>query len=88
MTWAYIICRQLETGEVLQIASRNGLQEAEELVESLEKDCPGNYLIRSMAKEGPSISPTRLTAGDRTATNLDDHTRHFIKSPGSYTYRN
>jgi hypothetical protein len=89
MTRGYGIFRQLDTGEIIKIASRNGLRDAQKLVESLQEEWPGIYLIQSACKEGVDNYSARLTAEDRTAINLDSGTRHyFIKNPGSFAYRN
>ena len=46
MARAYDILRKLETGELLPIASRNDLEEAKQLAESLNSYWPAEYIVR------------------------------------------
>jgi hypothetical protein len=65
MKRGYIVYRKLETGEVLQIASRNTLREARVLAKSLEGHWPGTYLVRKSPDDTAEKKPSRLRAGDR-----------------------
>ena len=49
MPRAYDILRKLENGEVLPIASRNDLEEAKQLAESLNAYWPAEYIVRECA---------------------------------------
>ena len=84
----YIVSKQLETGEVLPIATRNNLQEAEELVVALQEHWPGIYSIRSMADNAFDASPANLPTGDHHAKTVDDDARFLGGIPRSIAYRN
>ncbi len=88
MTSADNVLRQIETGEVLTIASRSSLREAEELVEALQKDWPGKYMIQPAGSGPLDSAATRLTGGDRTATCRDEDVRRFTVPLPSFAYRN
>jgi hypothetical protein len=49
MARAYDILRRMENGEMLPIASRGNLEEAEELAESLNAYWPAEYIVRDCA---------------------------------------
>lgn len=69
MKRGYVVYRDLETGEVLWIASRNTLREARNLAESLRAHWRGRYLIRESTHEALE-KPSQVLAKDRM------HARH------------
>jgi hypothetical protein len=49
MEETYRILRELGNGEQLLVASHDGLKQAEQLKESLNRHWPGNYSIQKIA---------------------------------------
>jgi hypothetical protein len=45
MHMAYTIFRKLETGELLRVAARDDLHQAQQLVQSLDEHWPADYTI-------------------------------------------
>jgi hypothetical protein len=43
----YKVFRKLETGELLEVARKDGVNEAKQLVESFSQHWPGDYLIQN-----------------------------------------
>jgi hypothetical protein len=67
MPFGFDIFRKLETGEVVSIASRSSLEEATELLNSLQQQWPGDYSIREGCVTQPAKPRGSFGAGDRTA---------------------
>ena len=70
MARAYDILRKLENGEVMPIASRNDLAEAQDLAESLNFYWPAEYIVRETGS-GVEFHPKRerLAANPQGAPN-------------------
>ena len=64
MPRTYDILRKLENGEVLPIASRNDLEEARELAESLNDYWPAEYIVRE-SKSGVEFHLKQERLADR-----------------------
>jgi hypothetical protein len=55
----YSVLKQLEDGEFVNVASRDNLQEALQLAQSLNVHWPGNYEVRDSRSEVVGLSLSR-----------------------------
>jgi hypothetical protein len=55
----YSVLKQLEDGEFVNVASRDNLQEALQLAQSLNVHWPGNYEVRYSRSEVVGLSLSR-----------------------------
>ena len=67
MKRGYIVYRELETGEVLCIASRNTQREARALAKALEGHWPGTYLVRKSTDDTAEKKPSHPGGGESDA---------------------
>lgn len=58
MTQGFNIVREFDNGQILRIAWRANLEQAEELVQNFYEHWPGNYGIEE-ATEGPNLGPQK-----------------------------
>ena len=75
---SYTVFRKLETGELLQVATRDDLREAERLAQALDQYWPADYPVLdapSAAEVERNASRSRLRAASSVTGNAQTATR-------------